>query len=117
LSQAIQLFTQQSGGTVTGNSGDLNAFDADSLDLHFNITAVTGSLQVLVETKGLDGIYYTIYDSTALSATGATSKSIGPGLELAKSFGDVIRVRWVVVTGPVTASIVLTGRKAARGPR
>ena len=34
-----------------------------------NISAATGTLQVLIETKGLDSVYYPVYDSTALGVS------------------------------------------------
>lgn len=117
MAEAINLLVFASGSiAANGNSADLNTYDADSLDFHMNITVAAGgigTLQMLLEVKGLDGIYYQIYDSTALGVT-ATSKSIGAGLELAKTFGDLVRLRWVIASGGVTASYGLIGRKTAR---
>lgn len=99
--------------TTNGNSADLTCDQYDQLAFDFNVTAVTGttpSMLVFIDRKGADGAYYPIYTSAAVTATGVTSVSIGPGLPNNAAIGNTIRMRWTLTgTTPsftFTASIL-----------
>lgn len=96
---------------ASGNSGDLSASGIDILILEVNLSAVTGSIQFIVESKDPDGNYEPIYTGSVLSAVTPLIVPIGAGLQVNQSFSDTVRVRWVIVTGPATFTATVHGRK------
>jgi hypothetical protein len=85
--------------SANGNSGDLFVGDATELDFDVNITALdaAATFTLFVERKGEDGVYYPIYSPTAVVAAPAViSQAIGPGLEDARDFGHLVRIRWTI---------------------
>lgn len=84
---------------ANGNSTDLNVVAFKELAIDANVTALTGTnptIQFFIDRKGVDGIYYQIWSSASINTAGATSDSIGPGLNKAQSIGSTIRFRWVI---------------------
>lgn len=115
-------------GTVisaNGNSGDLSIAGADEVVLLVNISAQAGTspgIQLILELKGPDGIYYPIYTGTSITATGAQAPVfIGPGLPTNVILAtDLCRLRWVIAgtsSPSVTASVSLMARASSRSPR
>lgn len=99
--------------TANGNSADLSVGQYTELAIDANITAVAGvnpTLQLFLDRKGADNIYYPIWQSVTFTATGQASTSVGAGLSIAQSFGSTVRLRWVISgTNPsftLSASII-----------
>ena len=85
--------------TANVNSADFNVAAFKELAIVANVTALTGTnptIQFFIDRKGVDGIYYQIWNSASINATGTASDSIGPGLNKAQSIGSTIRFRWVI---------------------
>lgn len=100
---------------ATGNSGDLSIAECESISIDLNATAVTGttpSLTLSWQRKGLDGVYYTLWTATALTAAGSVSQSIGHGMETNKGPGLTGRLVWTITgtTPSFTATISITGK-------
>ena len=97
---ASTLLNQASAAqNANGNSIDLSVAAFAQLAVDANVTALTGTnptIQFFVDRKGADGIYYQIWSSASINAIGATSDSIGPGLNKAQSLGSTIRLRWTI---------------------
>jgi hypothetical protein len=82
-----------------GNSADLSVSAFKELAIDINVTALTGTnptIQFFIDRKGVDGIYYQIWNSASINAASAASDSVGPGLNRAQSLGTTIRFRWVI---------------------
>ncbi|SRR6266699_6459131 len=100
--------------TANGNSADLAVGPYTEVSVDVNITVVSGTaptLTLFVDRKGLDGIYYPLWQTNAaITVVSQTSTSIGSGCVIAQSLGNTIRLRWVVTgTSPsftFSASIV-----------
>jgi hypothetical protein len=85
--------------TANGNSADLTVGGYTELAVDANITAVAGTnptLQLFLDRKGADNVYYPIWQSITVTAATQISTSIGPGLSIAQSFGSTIRLRWII---------------------
>ena len=96
---AVLLNQASAAQTTNGNSLDLVCDQYDQLAFDFNVTAVSGttpSMTVYIDRKGADGTYYPIYTSAAITATGVTSVSVGPGLPNNAAIGNTIRMRWAI---------------------
>lgn len=83
-------------------------------EVDIDVTAVSGttpSMTVIVERQELDGNYYPIYTSSAITATGLTTTSIGPGLTTNAELSGTFRVRWTITgtTPSFTLSINVMG--------
>jgi hypothetical protein len=98
---------------VSGNSADLAVGPYTEVAVDINITAVSGTtptLQVFVDRKGIDGVYYPLWQSNSVTAIGQVSTAIGSGCTVAQSLGTVVRLRWVLTgTSPsftLSASIL-----------
>lgn len=69
--------------TASGNSGDQTNYNGRGIQVGVNITAITGTTPSLVVTiQGKDvasGVYYTLLQSAALTATGFTLLTVNPG--------------------------------------
>ena len=103
--------------TANGNTANLSVSQYHELAVGVNITAVTGtspSMTLNVDTLGADGIWYTIYTSSAQTAAGAVVTSIGAGLATNQSFGQTIRLRWTITgtTPSFTFSASILGKQA-----
>jgi hypothetical protein len=86
--------------TTSGNSADLAVGQFSELTIDCNITAISGTnptLQIFLERKGADGVYYPIWQSvTITSAPAQVSTSVGAGMSIAQGFGSIARLRWVI---------------------
>ncbi len=85
-----------------GNSADLNVAAFRELAVDTNVTNITGAaptVQFFIDRKGVDGIYYQIWNSATLNAAGTVSDSIGSGLNHAQSIGTTVRFRWNLTGG------------------
>jgi hypothetical protein len=113
---ATTIYSLPSGPiTTSGNSVDIAVGNYAELAIDSNITAVAGTsptFQLFIDRKGSDGVYYQIWNSSSMNATGQISDSVGAGLNKAQSFGGTARVRWVLGgTSPsFTLSISLIGK-------
>jgi len=99
--------------TTTSPSIDVSALKELALDV--NITAITGTTptyQLMIDRLGLDGVWYTIYTGTSITAIGVISLSIGASLITNVAFSGTIRLREVVggTTPSVTRSISIIGK-------
>lgn len=90
---------------ATGNSGDISVADFDAINIDFNASAVTGttpSLTLTWQRKGADGVYYTLWTATALTAAGSASITIGKGYgylsgtNIPAGIGGVGRLVWTI---------------------
>jgi hypothetical protein len=116
---AASLATRASAASSTSsNSGEIDSLTINSIRFDATVSVVTaGSIQFFLEGLGTDGIWYLLYGGTAISAPGALSVSVGPAMPLTAGppvtqpglVPDAVRVRWVIVTGPITWSHSLIG--------
>lgn len=113
-----ELYTAASAVIAAGGqTDDLNVADIDALILDVNATAVAGTtpaLNIFLEEKRKDGIYYLIDTVPPITVAGVTRRDIGPGRPQNADFGDIVRLRWTITgtVGPtVTASINLVGER------
>lgn len=121
---AATIYTHASAlETANGNSGDLSVSSYETVAIDLNVTDKQGSnptIQLLWDRKGADGVYYPVWDSTALSVSGASggspvqkSTSIGPGCAYNQEPGALGRLRWVIggtSTPGATFSISIQGK-------
>jgi hypothetical protein len=109
-SAATVLNQASAAQTTNGNSADLAVGSYAELTVDVNITSVSGTsptLQMFVDRKGADGVYYPIWQSMTISAATAVSTTIGAGMSIAQGFGALVRLRWVI--GGTSASITFSG--------
>lgn len=99
--------------TTSGNSGDIAVDTFDQLAIDINISAVSGTTPSATFTwnrKGSDGVYYPIWTSSAQTAAGKVSASIGMGGPTNHSIGQTGRLDWAITgTTPsftFTASVI-----------
>ena len=101
--------------TATGNSGVLPTGAANSIALDINISAVTGttpSCTFTFDRQGADGNWYTVYTSSAQTATGNISTDIGPGCAVNHVLTGVGRLTWTIsgTTPSFTFSASVVGK-------
>lgn len=98
------LFSAPQAAVGSGSSGDLSVSALREVGIDITTTATSGgTIQFFWERKGLDGIYYPLWQSAVLSAAANTlSTSVGPGLAFAQSLGLIGRLRWVISAGTWT---------------
>lgn len=96
---------------ASGNSGDFSLSGVDLGILEVNVSVVTGSIQFILETKDPDGNYLPIYTGSVISAAAPLITGFGPGTPNNIPFTDIGRLRWVIVTGPVTFTATVHGRE------
>lgn len=101
------LWSQQSTAVAgSGNSGQIGAFNVASIRFDANVTALTGgaspSVTFAVDILGADGIWYQVWQGTAITTPGTQSQSIGPGLQTNQLVPDSIRVRWTFAGAPTS---------------
>ncbi len=97
----------QVGIAASGNSGDLAVDGFDQLALDVNISALTGtspSVTFVLNRKGVDGVYYPIWTSTAQTAVGKLSTSVGISAPVNHSLGSTLRLDWSVAGTGVSLS-------------
>jgi hypothetical protein len=107
-----------SASTASGDSGSLDTTWLNSLRLDYNVTAFTNgttpSITFTVEVLGANGLWYAAYTTAAITATGAGTRSIGPGLDTPGMLTAAARVRWAfggaVVADSITFSLAVSGR-------
>lgn len=94
------LWTRASAAaTSTNNSGDLAVGSYTELAIDVNITAASGTtptMQLFMDRKGSDSVYYPIWQSVSITAVTSISTSVGSGMSIAQSLGSTIRLRWVI---------------------
>jgi|SRR6266508_916663 len=113
-------------GPGTWASADISVDRFSELQVDFDVTAISaGSAQLAIDRKDAAGGYRNV--ATAVAKTGAATDvvSIGPGYPLSSplgtatgssawsvpcAFGDVIRIRVIVVTGNLSGTLALKGK-------
>jgi len=81
--------------TVTLVTADLAVATYRELQLLVNVSAVSGttpSMTLTLDSKGADGVYYTVYTSSAITAAGKTLAHIGVGAATNVAFGSTVRL-------------------------
>ena len=101
--------------TASGVSAPIAINSVEYLAVDVSVTAVSGttpSMLLYIERQGADGNWYPIWTSSAITAVGLTSTSIGSGMTIPAALGSTIRLRWAITgTTPsftLTASLVGT---------
>jgi hypothetical protein len=92
--------------TANGNSGDISVSNVTEIAVDVNCTGKQGTsptLQIIIYRKDVLGNYFSLYDSGAVSVSGATggapvqiARSIGPGCTTTEELGATIRLNWVI---------------------
>ena len=98
-----------------GQTGWYPTATVDYLSADINVTSLRGTsptLDFYVEREGADGVAYSIWHPTQLTAIGAPSTSIGPGMATTAMVGLRTRLRWVF-GGTALATTVTTGANSA----
>lgn len=105
--------SQTAPGNTTATAADLPVGTFSELAVDLNLSALTGTnptVDVYLDRKGGDGVYYQIYHATQLTAAGVVSTSAGLSAPVNHSLGTLLRLRIVVAgTSPVatfSASII-----------
>jgi len=114
--QAIQnvLNGTSAAHTTSSNFGDLDVGKCRRIAVDINITAVSGTsptIQFFVERKDVNGIYYQLWSSNAVSAANPISTTIGAFATINQALGATVRLRWTITgTSPsFTFSASITG--------
>ena len=108
------LLALPSAARATYSSGPivLPNYNGLVLDLDVSVTALTGGTSPTVTFKVSrvepDGVVYSVYSPTALSAAGVFSQSIGPGEQTAVDLGDQMQIDMVVTGAPTSITFSLT---------
>lgn len=92
---------------ASGNTPDIDCklFERIAVDLRMaTITGTTPSVTFTVQRKDSNGNYQTLFSFTAITAVGSATKDIGPGCEVAKIPGNIIRISWVTTGTGVAAT-------------
>jgi hypothetical protein len=89
--------------------------DIERLAVDINVTAVSGttpSMTLYVERQGADGNWYPIWTSSAITATGQTTTSVGPGCATTAVVTSILRFRAAITgtTPSFTMSASIIGR-------
>jgi hypothetical protein len=87
--------------SANGTSPDLPVGAYTTIGIDINMTGSSGTsptVQFFWDRKGVDGVYYPIYQSAVFSAPTSQqlSTSIGVGMTYALSLGLTGRLRWVI---------------------
>lgn len=110
---ALPLVTQTA-ITTSGNTADfpVDAFDQLAIDVNFTVNSGTPSVVFTYSRKGLDGVYYPVWNSSAQTTSGKVSTSIGIGGAVNHSVGAVGQLSWAVsgTTPNVTFTITAYGK-------
>lgn len=116
---ATTLITLPSAARATYSSGavSLTNFSQVALDIDINVTALTGgsspSVTFKVSRVEADTVLYSVWSPSAITAAGAFSQSIGPGLQTSADFGNTFQVDMVTTGSPT--SITFSLNVEARG--
>lgn len=85
--------------TVGNTVADLPTGTFSEVALDLNLSALTGTtptVDVYLDRKGADGVYYQIFHATQLTAAGTVVTSVGMGAATNHSCGLFLRLRIVV---------------------
>jgi hypothetical protein len=97
--------------TTSSQSATLTVGGLSELAVDVNVTALSGtSVQFYVDRLGALGNWFNIWQSSALTASGTASTSIGSGLATNQSFGAAVRLRWALTGTSVTFSASIIGK-------
>lgn len=99
--------------STNGQTGKIDSKGHVGLKVVVNITAISaGSLTVIVEMfDSASNSWIAVLTSAALSGTGTTVLTVYPGVTpvanvaVSDCIPQPFRVRWSIVTGPVTATL------------
>jgi len=121
---AFVQFTGQAGSWI---SADIPVGNFSELAIDFDLTAITaGSVQLAVDRKDAAGKYEPVALAVAKTAAATDIASIGDGMptsatlgtatgasawSIGVAFGDVIRIRLIMVTGPFTGTLSVKGKQ------
>ena len=111
---------------ATWTSADISVDRFSELEIDFDVTAISaGTAQLLIDRKDTASGYRNIATAVAKTAAATDVVSIGPGYPLSAplgtatgssawsvpcAFGDIIRIRVIVVTGNLTATLSAKGK-------
>jgi hypothetical protein len=111
---------------ATYTSADMNVSELSEIDIDFDITVLaSGTAQLFVDRKAASGVYENIATCVAATAVASQALSIGKGFpqsatlgaatgqsafSVSESLEDVIRIRVIVTTGTLTATLSLKAR-------
>ncbi len=111
---------------ATYTSADMNVSELSEIDIDFDITVLaSGTAQLFVDRKAASGVYENIATCVAATAVASQALSIGKGFpqsatlgaatgqsafSVSESLEDVIRIRVIVTTGTLTATLALKAR-------
>ena len=101
--------------TASGVSAGLLVRQSPTIAVDINVSAVSGTtptLNLFVERLGADGVWYTLWNPTQITAVGTASTSIGPGCAIAAVLTNQVRLRWVL--GGTTPSFTFSASIIAR---
>jgi hypothetical protein len=96
-------------GVGTTNDTDLVVGTFTEAAIDINVSAITGTtptLDIYLDRKGADGVYYQIWHATQVTAVGAVSTSVGLGAPVNHSLGMIVRLRFAL--GGTTPAATLT---------
>lgn len=94
------------GVAATGDTGVIDVVKAELVGVDINITAISGGSVIFTyERQGADGIWYPLWTSSAISATGKQSATIGAGCAINQTVGVAGRVRWTVSGATLTFTV------------
>lgn len=100
MRSVVSLFSTAQSTVGSGNSGDITVGPYTEISIDITTTAQAGTnptIQFFWERKGVDGIYYPIWQTNPLTAAANTiSTSIGTGMAYNQSLGSTGRLRWLV---------------------
>lgn len=110
--------TPQAGTAITtaGETPTLLVGPLSTLAVDIDVTTITGTgtptITFFLERQGADGNWYPIWSPTAITTTGITSTSVGPGCATDAVVTENIRLRWTVsgTTPSFTTSISIIAR-------
>lgn len=116
MSAGVLLNQASAAQTASGTSGPILVGFMPTIAVDVNVSTVSGStpsMTLYLERLGADGVWYEAWSSSAITAAGQTSTSIGPGCATAQVLTGSIRLRWAITgTSPsftFSASIVSNG--------
>jgi hypothetical protein len=116
-STAVQVVLNLPSGAVTasGDVGDLDVSKCAQIAVDINISAISGTtptIQFFVDRKDANGLYFNLWQSNVVSATGQASASIGPFMTMAQSLGSTVKLRYTITgtTPSATFSVSVLGR-------
>jgi len=100
---------------TSGDSGDIKTGTIAGLVVDIDVTALRGdspTLDLFVERKGSDSVWYPIYSPDQLTSAGVLSDSIGIGYHVDQVVSGHTRLRWAL-GGTAIATTVTTGATSA----